>query len=72
VSKKPPAKPLPERGCHNCRHWQQEKEPGSSEIGGSCRRYPPSPLYDPDEGLFMAWPWTPPEEHCGEHLAKLQ
>lgn len=69
--RKPEPKPLPERGCHNCVFWHEETEPGDDRTG-SCRRFPPRSLYDSDDGLFMAWPYTPPEEWCGEQVTKLQ
>jgi hypothetical protein len=66
------AQPLPETGCHTCRFWTEETEPGDDERSGSCRRFPPTPILDADEGLFMTWPWTQPQELCGEHQPRLQ
>lgn len=66
------APPLPEHGCHICRHWKEDLEPGGTERFGTCRRYPPVVLYDSDDGPFSAHPVTGPEDACGEFSAKLQ
>lgn len=70
--KKSDAKPLPERGCHNCRHWKEETEPGDDVRNGTCRRFPPTVLYDAEDGSFSLWAYTAADDWCGEHGAKLQ
>lgn len=66
------ATPLPEKCCFTCKHWKEETLPGDEERSGTCRRFPPLAIYDVEDGLFMAWAATPPEEICGEHSARLQ
>lgn len=66
------ATPLPDKCCHNCKHWKEETQPSDDERNGTCRRFPPTPIYDVEDGLFMSWAATPPEEICGEYSARLQ
>jgi hypothetical protein len=71
MRRQPVIKPLPERGCHNCRHWKEETEPGDDERSGACRRNPPAAMYDSGEGVWSMWPYSSPEDCCGEHAATL-
>jgi hypothetical protein len=64
VAKKQP-QPLPEFGCHNCRFWRKDDD------GGTCRRDPPTVVYDTEDGAFSIWPMTAAEDWCGEHTVKL-
>lgn len=69
--KRPDPKPLPERGCHNCKHWHERTEPGEDRYG-ECRRYPPRIVHDPDDGTWTMSPCTDPDNWCGEQSPRLQ
>lgn len=61
----PPYAPPPT--CSNCQLWIRR------EGGGQCKRYPPnvfaSPAPDGSGAIRwdQAWPWTNPDNFCGEH-----
>ena len=71
MTKRKASKPLPDKGCYNCSHWAEDTEPGQDR-NGSCRRYPPTLVYDSDDGAMSLWPWTSADDICGEHSVKLQ
>ena len=68
-----PAKPLPELGCHNCRHWREDTDAPADERDGQCRAHPPAVLWDAeDAAIFAAWPPTGAADCCGDHAPRLQ
>ena len=57
--------------CERCVFWER------GEYGqGRCHRYPPKPMYqvalDGSGGSYgdNLWPYTAPDDWCGEHHAK--
>lgn len=63
---------LPDRGCHNCKFWNEMTEAQDEERNGECRAMPPSALYDPEGGAFSMWPFTTQENWCGLWMPRLQ
>ena len=57
----------PEKTCKTCKYWQETTEAHDTERIGFCLRYPPTPLYDPDQGEFCVCPATGQDDWCGEH-----
>ncbi len=54
-----------DRTCGNCLHFKPEA--GSFGIG-ECRMYPPSVLYDAEDGAFSMWPVvSAADDYCGQH-----
>jgi len=73
MTKRAKRQPLPDIGCHNCRHWREDPEPGSDERTGDCHAHPPHVMWDAeDAAVFRAWPPTTAADVCGEHAPRLQ
>lgn len=55
--------------CKDCAFWIPD--PDSNGQAGECFRYPPSVLFDTEEGLFSMRPFTEgSDKACGEFRAK--
>jgi hypothetical protein len=55
--------------CERCRHWHELTETRDEERHGLCRRFPPIPVMD-EEGVTSIYPFTAPDETCGEYGAQ--
>ena len=58
-------------GCHDCRFWLEDHEPGQEGRAGMCRALPPAVLFD-GEAIFCTWPQTEAHEWCGSHQRVMQ
>ena len=55
--------------CSNCRYWRPRGDAGKV---GECQRFPPTfrPPKDEDTpSRWGKWPWTKPDDRCGEFKA---
>lgn len=56
--------------CKECLFFTKEDEVGGEAIF-TCHRYPPTPIYDAEDGLFSAHPYLEGGEiACGEFRGK--
>ena len=63
---------LPEKGCHNCKFWNETTESQDEDRNGECRCRPPFALYAPEDGAFSMWPFTSAKDWCGAFQPTLQ
>lgn len=56
--------------CVNCRFFIHEDD-GAHLDEGTCRRYPPTIVYDPDSGwAHTVWPHVDWMDWCGEFVRR--
>lgn len=50
--------------CAKCQWWDKEGSP--PPVHHRCLRYPPKVYPDTDGEVESHWPWTAPQDYCGE------
>lgn len=72
-AKKPDPKSEPQRAaCATCGYFiRQHTDKAMQADYGDCRRYPPTIVNDPDDGMASVWPIVELADACGEWRARM-
>jgi hypothetical protein len=60
--------------CRSCRWFVEHQRPRAADdpVSGDCRRYPPRPQFDEDDGgVYVLFPVVADDLWCGEFAQAL-